>query len=596
MSEELERSVNSILELHRADEKQLRFITTASKKVVVQAPAGFGKTRTMVSKLAYVLTKNEILAPKKILALTFSVNAAYKIKKDVIEQLPNVLTGKGTKSITLSKKISVSNYHGFCRKILSRYGYLLHENLKEINKFTSFDDGRERNINELGLGVSRDVTSLCVRYNEQIKGSNIGYLRQHFGVYNDNVIANFIPHEYIPFNAILTLTIKLFHEHPNVLSFYQKLYPIVFVDEFQDTNFFGYTILQKIINENTSAYFMGDPLQRIYGFIGAIPNILQAAKEKYDMEEIKLETNYRFRNNLEMLCLDNNVRRNAENIISPSIVDVAKVKLKLSDNQELESQYVFNKCQQIISTSEEDKIAVLFRNGPNNKNTQKIIEEFDRNGAEYFYGLFSDEDENYKRFHFNCAKEFSSLLKQKRLSKTTCKKHVTKIKAIYASESNPLYNSLIHLMEIFYDRLYNEYGFILLEDEDKIILIKETFDGLGLKQFMEYVDSRIIISTIHGAKGLEWDYVLMPDMEQFSLPSWFGFCGDCSHKSDCQLHPGSANQKYIEEISVFYVGFTRAKKDVFFSASREGIKSNGDAQPRNVSCFLKMSGIDIDEQ
>ena len=146
-------------------------------------------------------------------------------------------------------------------------------------------------------------------------------------------------------------------------------------------------------------------------------------------------------------------------------------------------------------------------------------------------------------------------------------------------------------MEIFYERLYSEYSFILLDDEDKIILIKETFDGFGLKQYMEYVDSRIIISTIHGAKGLEWEYIIMPDMEQYSLPSWFGFCGDCPHKGNCELHPASANPKYIEEMSVFYVGFTRAKKEVFFSASNEGIKWNGDTQNRNLSCFLQLRGI-----
>jgi superfamily I DNA/RNA helicase len=73
------------------------------------------------------------------------------------------------------------------------------------------------------------------------------------------------------------------------------------------------------------------------------------------------------------------------------------------------------------------------------------------------------------------------------------------------------------------------------------------------------------------------------------------FCGK-SNLRPCFTHEIFYKKALIEEISVFYVGFTRAKKDVFFSASREGIKSNGDAQPRNVSCFLKMSGIDIDEQ
>lgn len=593
MTETAANTIDTILAHHAGDDEQLNFIKTTNRKVIVQAPAGYGKTRTMVSKLAYILTTHQILAPKKILALTFSVNAAYKIKKDVIEQLPNILKGgQSHVASSLNSKISVSNYHGFCRKVLGRYGYLLHEKLGKINEFTSFDDGRANNTINLGLGTHQDVVIACTEYSKKMKASEVQYLYDHFDAYNNHIITNFIPHEYISFNSILTLTLKLFHEYPKILEFYQKLYPIIFVDEFQDTNFFSYAILRKLFTENTSVYLMGDALQRIYGFIGAIPNIIQNAKERYGMEIIELKNNYRFRDNHNMLLLDSNVRRNAENIIAPSVIKDALVAVKVLDHQNDEAKYVLDKSQEITALSDTDKIAILFRNGFNNKNTHRIIDEFDRNGVDYFYGLFSDEDENYKMFHFNCAKELSFLLKGSRLSKRLCKRHVAKIQAIYQGENNPLYNALIQLMEIFYERLYSEYSFILLDNEDKVILIKETFDGFGLKQYMEYVDSRIIISTIHGAKGLEWEYVIMPDMEQYSLPSWFGFCGNCLHKyNGCEFSPSTANSKYLEELSVFYVGFTRAKKEVYFSASKEGLSSDGRAQKREVSCFLYLKGI-----
>jgi len=568
MTETVNNPIENILSNHVGDKEQLNFITSDSKKVIVQAPAGYGKTRTMVSKLAYILTTQKVLVPKKILALTFSVNAAYKIKKDVIEQLPNILEGnEANLVISLNSRISVSNYHGFCRKVLSRYGYLLHSELKNVNEFTSFDDGRADNITNLNIGTPPEVVIACTTYCEQIKNSGTQHFLNHFNAYNGHILTHFIPNEFISFNSILTLTLKLFREHPNILAFYQKLYPIIFVDEFQDTNFFGYTLLKRLISDHTSAYLMGDALQRIYGFIGAIPNILQDAKELYNMDIIELQNNYRFKDNPNMLLLDNNVRRNAENLIAPTITTDAEINLNISENQDAEAAYVVEKAQEIIADNETDKVAVLFRNGFNNKNTHRIVDEFDSKGLDYFYGLFSDEDQNYKRFHFNCAREFSSLLRQSKLSKRTCNKHIQKIKEIYQDENNPLYDALIQLMEIFYERLYSEYSFILLDDEDKIILIKDTFDGFGLKQYMEYVNSRIIISTIHGAKGLEWEYVILPDMEQYSIPNWWGFCGGCPHKTNCQLNPSSANSKFIEEMSVFYVGFTRAKKEVFFSAS-----------------------------
>lgn len=48
-------------------------------------------------------------------------------------------------------------------------------------------------------------------------------------------------------------------------------------------------------------------------------------------------------------------------------------------------------------------------------------------------------------------------------------------------------------------------------------MIKDTFGSNGLKQYIEFIDANVIFSTIHGAKGLEWDYVILPDMEAFLL-------------------------------------------------------------------------------
>lgn len=584
--------ITTILSFHSDDPEQKEFILSTDKKIIVQAPAGYGKTKTMVSKLAYIIASNQLLSPKKILALTFSVNAAYKIKKDVVEQLPLALGEEQKRvAVSLSSKVLVSNYHGFCRRVLSRYGYLLHENLKKINEFTSFDDSREQNITQLLLSTPREVIISCIEYSNKIKTSSREYLLENFDEYNNNALNNFIPHEYISFNSILTLTLKLFHDYPKVLSFYRKLFPYIIVDEFQDTNFFGHALLSKLVIDDSYLYLMGDSLQRIYGFIGAIPNILEICKNRYNMQVIELKNNYRFRDNPNMLLLESNIRKNAENISSPQIQRDALINFNSLVNQNEEADYVLSKCNEIINNNNEDKVAILFRLGHTNKNTQCIINKFDDNNINYFYGLFSDEDDYYKNYHFICARELSKLLRNSKLSRRTCKKHLSIIKEYFKDNITPLFDALIQLTEIFYNRLFAEYSFAILSDEDKLILIKETFDGFGLKQYMEYVNCRVIISTIHGAKGLEWDQIIMPDMEQYSIPSWFGYCGVCSFKSNCDLNFESTNSKYLEALSIFYVGFTRAKKEVFFSASQEGIKSDGSNQQRNMSCFLKLKGI-----
>jgi len=87
---EQEQLFQKLRELHSGDEKQLEVISE-SKRLIVEAPAGCGKTKTMISKVAYLLATGKISHPKKILALTFSVNAAYKIKKELAEYLPSLV-------------------------------------------------------------------------------------------------------------------------------------------------------------------------------------------------------------------------------------------------------------------------------------------------------------------------------------------------------------------------------------------------------------------------------------------------------------------------------------------------------------------------
>ena len=83
-----DQMLNKISKIHSEDENQLLIIKSENRRMLIEAPAGSGKTKTLISTIAYNIASGLIPNTKKILALTFSVNAAYKIKKEVIEQLP----------------------------------------------------------------------------------------------------------------------------------------------------------------------------------------------------------------------------------------------------------------------------------------------------------------------------------------------------------------------------------------------------------------------------------------------------------------------------------------------------------------------------
>lgn len=148
--------IEKIKDIHNNDEKQLEVIFSDANKLIVEAPAGCGKTKTIISKIAYILASNELPNPKKILALTFSVNAAYKMKKDVTEELPKIIDVDKMHPLKVNDKVYISNYHGFARHILKLYGYLIHENLKNIDILDSVDDSNMEKIYQLGIGLDLD--------------------------------------------------------------------------------------------------------------------------------------------------------------------------------------------------------------------------------------------------------------------------------------------------------------------------------------------------------------------------------------------------------------------------------------------------------
>ncbi len=330
---------------------------------------------------------------------------------------------------------------------------------------------------------------------------------------------------------------------------------------------------------------MGDSLQRIYGFIGAVENLLSISQHQFGLTKIELSKNYRFASNPEMLRLDNNIRRNAENTSKPEIKEDAIIKLNITDTQSDEALHVVKLSLAALKKYPESKVAILVKQ--RGQNVSSIIETFEHNKIPYFYGLFTDEDTNYLSFHRKCLYEFIELIRIKEtITKKLAKEHVSLISKHYSESSDSLIEALISLLDIFWNKLFLDFSF--LSNEEKTNLIKDTFEHNGLKQYIEFISTNIVISTVHAAKGLEWDYVILPDMEQDSFPNYYGLCGSCKCKKDCNIIINKENEsKFLEELSVFYVAVTRARKQVFFSASKKEAKGYS----KNLSCFLKLPGI-----
>jgi DNA helicase II / ATP-dependent DNA helicase PcrA len=96
------------------------------------------------------------------------------------------------------------------------------------------------------------------------------------------------------FGDLITKTLKLFRDRPNILEQYQKLFKYILVDEYQDTNYSQNELVKVLAGKNGNITVVADDDQSIYRFRGAaVSNILQFRKNFPKVKVVTLNKNYR---------------------------------------------------------------------------------------------------------------------------------------------------------------------------------------------------------------------------------------------------------------------------------------------------------------
>ncbi|WMJ77319.1 MULTISPECIES: UvrD-helicase domain-containing protein [unclassified Sedimentibacter] len=572
-----------IREKHSGDEDQLEFIFSDDKKIIVTAPAGCGKTTAMVSKIARELSTGHIPANKKVLAMTFSVNAAMKIKDSLKTLLPDFVENT-EKYIS---KVDIANYHNFAMRLLFKHGYSLNPEFSNLFEFKVVDDSSHV-LDAFIIGSDSDKLKAL---DDAVKKSNKDNLMNALDDYWDILNKKLITNHVITYNGILVSAIKLLCKR-QVSSFYKEYYQMIIVDEFQDTNLLGYLLIKKLIGDNI-VVFLGDDVQKIYGFLGAINGIFSMFIKSYPAVEIEFHSNYRFRNNERMKNLDSLIRDYSENY-GPSKLK-ASVLLKNLDSDEEEDEFIVEGINRMISNLD-DKVAVLVRAGWQGNS---IVTKLDQKGIKYFNALFRETDPEYLKFYSIAIEEFHNTTSgravqrdlQKCLDAVKSREH-----EIYQQNDKKfIFDAMYKLLEVLFNESRNWEG----TSKDKYDNIDFTLGNNGLKHMMEFIDESVVLTSIHSAKGLEWEYVIIPKLNGFAFPSSY-VCRPCRNVYSCNsgfdycefLYEETMEKAFKEEISVLYVAVTRAKKDVFMTVNT-GI--NHWNHTKQTSCLLNLKGLSTED-
>ncbi|MEE0683993.1 MAG: 3'-5' exonuclease [Bacilli bacterium] len=622
--------------LEGLNDKQKEAVLYNEGPLLIIAGAGAGKTKTLTTKIAYLIEEG-FAYPYNVLAITFTNKAAKEMKDRLYGLIGD-----------LAKKVQVSTFHSFGLK-------LLRENYEKLGYEANFvimdsDDSLtvvKKIVKDLGYDPKiynpraiRNKISSCKNemmtpemYERYAVSDYEKVMHKVYEKYEDKLKKN----NSVDFDDLLLLPIKLFKENPSVLQKYQELYQYILIDEYQDTNEAQYILSKLISAKSRKITCVGDDSQSIYSFRGAnYKNILNFEKDYKDAKTILLEENYRSTSTIldaANQVIKNNTQRKDKNLWT-SRGKGEKIKYYRAYNERDEAQYVIRKIKELRNKDVEYKdIAVLYRT---NAQSRVLEEEMLKEnmpyrviGSFYFYSRKEIKDLiAYLRLIHN-SKDNVSLLRVintpkrgiglKTIENLTMKADETGTsiyEAISSGKELEFKKTIEQLKSLseeltlteLIDKVLDASGMrqelesektleseVRLENLEEFKSITKSFEereGLvSLEDFLleislisdveEYKDdpNRVSLMTVHSVKGLEFNHVFVVGMEEGIFP---------------HMNSLMETSELEEERRLCYVAITRAKDDLHLINARRRTLF-GKEQINPVSRFIGEISKDLIE-
>ena len=340
-----------MLHLSSLNPQQRLAVQTIEGPVLILAGAGTGKTRVITHRIAHMIGRG--ISPNRILAVTFTNKAAREMKERVAKLVPRRKADENGKK---AEGPTISTFHSLCVRILRRYI----ERLGYKRNFVIYDESEQLSVIKRILSHisprgdkadAKAIQALLSRY------KNGGPSAAVFAEPNVKAMADHIRSRYdtalracnaIDFDDLLILTLKLFEEHPDVLTACRETYRYVMVDEYQDTNAAQFELVYLLTREHRNLCVVGDDDQSIYGWRGAeIANLLDLEKHFHEVKVIKLEQNYRSTNvilHAANAVIGNNLRRRGKQLWSDK-GQGTRILLHEFENEEEEARTVVEEIE-----------------------------------------------------------------------------------------------------------------------------------------------------------------------------------------------------------------------------------------------------------
>ena len=602
---------------------QIQAIETINGPVLIMAGAGSGKTRVLTHRYAH-LVKHHNVDVEQILAITFTNKAAEEMKSRISKLL----------NLKISPKW-ISTFHSLCVKILRIHG----DKIGYKSNFTIYDQSdsnkvirncmSENNVDLKQYSPKRFQAHISNLKNSMTSpGEALENAESFFEVKVAEIYSSYekklIIANSMDFDDLLIKTVELLQTNESILKFWSNKFQFIMVDEYQDTNFVQYKLVELLGSNNKNVCVVGDSDQSIYAFRGAdIRNIIEFEKDFSNATVIQLDKNYR--SSKKILNLANSVISNNPRKIEKTLwtdnedgLDISSFRFR---SEKDEARWVAEEVKNLIDSSKENEVAIFYRTNSQSRLFEEELRMLNINykviGSVRFYDRKEIKDIiSYLQFLVNdsdtVAFERIVNVPRRGIGESTVKK----IRVYLNETGKSIFEALESIEEIknisprikgslseFKD-LITELKSYSLQGPSKTIqkvleltgykmsLIKEgtlesqmrienieellnsafSFENLYEEEIDEpygilrdYLESialfsetdkledadRVLLMTLHNAKGLEFPYVFMTGMEENLFPHERSSQGD--------------NSEIEEERRLCYVGITRAEKKLYLT-------------------------------
>ena len=345
--------------------------------LLILAGAGSGKTKTITTRLAYLISIG--IDPRSILTLTFTNKAASEMRERAFNMLD---------SSQINTPPLLCTFHKFGLLFLKFHM----SELGRKNNFIIIDtDDKKRILKSFDKEIT---TSLLVSEISKYKNSLLTpaeakaaaqlKLYQEIADIYEQYEAYLEKNNLVDFDDLLLLPYKILKNNEKLAEETSKKYQYIMVDEYQDTNELQYRLLRLLSSSHNNLCVVGDDDQSIYGWRGAtIKNILNFNEHFENTVVVKLEENYRSTDtilNHANQLIEHNRDRLGKKLVGTRMKGDS-VRIYESHDENEETRKIIEDIKKLVDSGISPKnIAILFRV---NALSRSLEEGFNKAGLHY---------------------------------------------------------------------------------------------------------------------------------------------------------------------------------------------------------------------